>query len=283
MMIARRMIWGSTIITWQISQYSNKTNTEVITYIDSIKDQLDVDNSGTSNYTDITFIYRWLSWIEDIAWGEITLATSEQIKNNIITKFWEWNFDHFKIDNWDIKTGSDIDLLIWWTISEWWTLLENKYQKIVTWSCTTWSSIRIINSDWTVTCETNTLNSVTSAWNTTTNNITVWDITADSFLYSSDRNLKKNIKTINNAIEVVKKLEWVKFDWKNNWKSSYWVIAQDIEKVLPELVHTNETTWLKSVEYANMISVLIEAVKDQQNQIELLNNQLNELKINLSE
>jgi hypothetical protein len=52
------------------------------------------------------------------------------------------------------------------------------------------------------------------------------------------------------------------------------VIAQEVEKVLPDLVSTNKEG-IKSVKYGNLIAVLIEAVKDQQSQI-------NELKSKLS-
>ena len=47
------------------------------------------------------------------------------------------------------------------------------------------------------------------------------------------------------------------------------VIAQDVEKVLPEVVHTDENG-IKSVAYGNMIGLLIEAIKEQQRQIDEL-------------
>jgi len=51
------------------------------------------------------------------------------------------------------------------------------------------------------------------------------------------------------------------------------VIAQDVEKVIPEIVHTAENGY-KSVEYAKLVAVLIEAVKEQQAQIDELRIQL---------
>ena len=46
------------------------------------------------------------------------------------------------------------------------------------------------------------------------------------------------------------------------------MIAQEVEKIFPELVHTDQKTGLKSVEYGNLIAPLIEAIKSQQKTIE---------------
>ena len=76
---------------------------------------------------------------------------------------------------------------------------------------------------------------------------------------TSDINLKENIKTVDNALETISSLRGVSFDWKENGRSSYGVIAQELEKVLPELVGDGET---KSVNYNGIIGVLIEAIKE---------------------
>lgn len=54
------------------------------------------------------------------------------------------------------------------------------------------------------------------------------------------------------------------------------LIAQDVEKILPELVKTDPGGY-KSVAYQNMVAVLIEAVKEQQKQINTLNNKVETL------
>ena len=84
---------------------------------------------------------------------------------------------------------------------------------------------------------------------------------------NSDVNLKTNIKTVENAVETVNQLRGVSFDWKETGKSSYGVIAQELENVLPELVKTGEN---KSVNYSGIISVLIEAVKELSAEVEEL-------------
>ena len=76
---------------------------------------------------------------------------------------------------------------------------------------------------------------------------------------ASDITLKKNITTIDNALDKVCNLRGVEFDYIESGEHNIGVIAQEVEKVLPELVHTDST---KSVAYGNLTAVLIEAVKE---------------------
>ncbi|NBX71563.1 tail fiber domain-containing protein, partial [bacterium] len=57
--------------------------------------------------------------------------------------------------------------------------------------------------------------------------------------------------------------------WKETGKSSYGVIAQELQKVLPELVKQGE---VKSVNYNGIIGVLIEAIKELKNEVRELKN-----------
>ena len=98
-------------------------------------------------------------------------------------------------------------------------------------------------------------------------------LSATQFTSLSDINKKKNIRPIENAIEITKKLEGVRFDWKDTDAPSLGVIAQEVEKVLPELVV--ESDGVKSVSYGNLVGVLIEAIKEQQVRIEELERKLN--------
>jgi hypothetical protein len=104
-------------------------------------------------------------------------------------------------------------------------------------------------------------------------------VRADSFVYSSDKELKKEIRPISDALAKIKALNGVSFVWKNNHRSSLGFIAQDLEKVLPELVSKDENTGLRSVEYGNITAVLVEALKEQSQRIDELEKlilQLNE-------
>ena len=92
-----------------------------------------------------------------------------------------------------------------------------------------------------------------------------WTATGNVTAYS-DARLKSNIHTIENAVDTVKALRGVTFE--KDGKSSLGVIAQEVQKVLPELVHDNDD--YLSVAYGNMVGLLIEAIKDQQAQIDEL-------------
>jgi len=98
-------------------------------------------------------------------------------------------------------------------------------------------------------------------------------VTATDFNATSDLNLKTNIRTIDDPVSKVLQINGVSFDWKDSGKPSLGVIAQEVEKVLPELVSNQET---KTVNYNGLIGLLIEAVKNQQSQIDELRNQINQ-------
>ena len=96
---------------------------------------------------------------------------------------------------------------------------------------------------------------------------------------SSDERLKDNIQNIENPIEKVQSLKGVTWDWNDNADEvqqslpNVGVIAQDVEKVLPQLV-TDRDNGFKGVDYAKLTGLLIEAVKDQQKQIDELKSKL---------
>jgi hypothetical protein len=97
---------------------------------------------------------------------------------------------------------------------------------------------------------------------------------------TSDRRLKENITPITNALEKVKSLTGVMFDWKEETKSVHGyeghdvgIIAQDVQSVLPEAVRTNDTGYL-SVRYEKMIALLIEANKELATRVEELESKL---------
>ncbi len=94
----------------------------------------------------------------------------------------------------------------------------------------------------------------------------------------SDVSLKQNIQTIPNALEKVLQLNGVSFQWKESGKPGIGLVAQDVEKVFPEVVSTNQTSGLKSLEYGNLVGPLVEAIKEQQKQIEELKNEVEKLK-----
>ena len=92
-------------------------------------------------------------------------------------------------------------------------------------------------------------------------------VAATHFDSLSDLKLKTNVKQIQNPIETVKKIDGVTFNWKEDNDPSMGVIAQNVEKILPEIVSGED---IKSVNYSGLIGLLIETVKDQQKQIDEL-------------
>ena len=98
-------------------------------------------------------------------------------------------------------------------------------------------------------------------------------ITAGDFNSTSDIKLKQNVEIINDPLEKIMKIDGVSFHWKESGNRSLGVIAQNIEKILPELVTDGDT---KTVNYNGLIGLLIECIKNQQHQI----NELKDLNIN---
>jgi hypothetical protein len=97
------------------------------------------------------------------------------------------------------------------------------------------------------------------------------EITATDFNTTSDLNVKENIEIIPDAVVKVSQINGVTFNFKaDNTKQRHaGVIAQDVEKVLPEAVK-EMSDGIKHVAYGNLIGLLVEAIKDQQKQIDEL-------------
>ena len=109
------------------------------------------------------------------------------------------------------------------------------------------------------------------------------DVVAYSSSVGSDRKLKKNIKDTPYGLDDVLKMRAVEFDWKEkrNGVHDIGVIAQEIEKIIPEVVQEVETLKTdgdthKVVDYGKLTSVLIKAIQEQQDQIDDLKTKLGE-------
>ncbi len=99
---------------------------------------------------------------------------------------------------------------------------------------------------------------------------------------ASDERIKTNIKTIENALDKTLLLRGVEYNAIRIEpdRKRIGLIAQETELIVPEVVRTDEETGLKSIEYQNLVGLLIEAIKEQQKQINdlkiiLKNNNLN--------
>jgi len=110
----------------------------------------------------------------------------------------------------------------------------------------------------------------------TTNPITelhvIGDVTATNFNSTSDLKLKTNIQQIADPLEKLTQIQGVSFNWIENNKPSMGVIADELQKVLPELVSDSDP---KTVNYNGLIGLLIECVKQQQEEINNLKKLIN--------
>ena len=92
-------------------------------------------------------------------------------------------------------------------------------------------------------------------------------ITANAFSATSDVRLKTDIRRISSKpLELIKKLRGVRFEWSNldhreKYGPQIGLIAQEVEQVIPEIVRTDPETEKKSVDYAKLVAVLIEAMR----------------------
>eukprot|EP01119_Soliformovum_irregulare_P017090 TRINITY_DN502_c0_g1_i2.p1 TRINITY_DN502_c0_g1~~TRINITY_DN502_c0_g1_i2.p1 ORF type:complete len:563 (+),score=115.39 TRINITY_DN502_c0_g1_i2:109-1689(+) len=97
-------------------------------------------------------------------------------------------------------------------------------------------------------------------------------VKARAFLQFSDLRLKTNIVELVDALDIVSKLEGKSYEWKEGVFADgaqvpaggrvIGLIAQEVQKVLPEVVHTDAETGILSVSYAEIVPVLIEAMKE---------------------
>ena len=95
-------------------------------------------------------------------------------------------------------------------------------------------------------------------------------VRAAAFVTYSDESLKQDVASMSStALDTVMSLEGVEFTWKDSGERDFGFIAQDVHSVLPKAVHTAENG-VQGVDYSRLTSVLVEAVKTQQVQIDEL-------------
>ena len=98
----------------------------------------------------------------------------------------------------------------------------------------------------------------------------------------SDERLKKNIEPVGGLLEKVEKLKPVEFDWNDEAASTFkkdgheiGLIAQDVEKVFPDLVGSNKD--FKTVDYEKLVPVLVDCIKDLSHQVKSLRDKVDDL------
>lgn len=101
---------------------------------------------------------------------------------------------------------------------------------------------------------------------------------ADGWDVYSSRRWKTNIQPIQGALDKVKRLTGVLFDWKDSGKHDLGLIAEEVGQVIPEVVTYEENgVDAQSVDYARLVAILIQGMKEQQMTIEQLTKRIDEL------
>jgi len=99
------------------------------------------------------------------------------------------------------------------------------------------------------------------------------DITSPFYYSESDITLKENISPIQDALKKILDLVGVDFIWRSTKQKSIGVVAQNVEQIVPEIVGKSSSGF-KTVQYDSLIPILIEAIKEQQKQIDELRNKI---------
>lgn len=109
----------------------------------------------------------------------------------------------------------------------------------------------------------------------------------------SDENAKKNVEPIQDGLDKILELNGVRFDWREDVvplkaesdSRQIGLIAQEVEKIVPEVVVDEivEGQTLKSIRYENLVALLIEGMKEQQEQINSLKETVQELSTKLAD
>jgi hypothetical protein len=105
----------------------------------------------------------------------------------------------------------------------------------------------------------------------------VGTITTTSLVETSSIKIKENVKTLDNPLDIIKKLRGVEYNRIGETYNEIGVIAEEVNDVLPQVVNKDEEGNPTSVSYGRLTALLIEVVKKQDEQIENLTKRIEEL------
>jgi len=94
-------------------------------------------------------------------------------------------------------------------------------------------------------------------------------LTSTDYNSSSDMTLKQDFIPINNSLNIISQLTGFGFTWKESKEKAYGLSAQEVEKVIPEIVR-DRPDGTKGINYMNLTAFLVEAIKDLKQEIEEL-------------
>lgn len=94
-------------------------------------------------------------------------------------------------------------------------------------------------------------------------------LTSTDYNSSSDVTLKDNIEPITNPLDILSQITGYSFTWKDSGEKSLGLSAQEVEKILPEVVK-NRPDGTKGINYLNFIAILIESIKHLKQEVQML-------------
>ena len=108
-------------------------------------------------------------------------------------------------------------------------------------------------------------------------------IKANAYMTYSSQRFKKDVEVIDNPIKTIQNLRGVTFTWKKNDQKDYGFIAEEVGKELPIIVewdnkNSENSPQAMSMDYTRIIPILLEGIKSQQNQIDILKDEIKCLK-----
>jgi len=105
-------------------------------------------------------------------------------------------------------------------------------------------------------------------------------VKANAFVSYSSIRFKGDVKPLESAVETISKLQGVSYEWKDTGKKDFGFIAEEVGKVIPEIVEWSpDPKYANTMDYTRIISFLVEAVKEQQKKIDILSEKLDKIDI----
>jgi len=105
-------------------------------------------------------------------------------------------------------------------------------------------------------------------------------VKANAFVSYSSIRYKKDVEPLESAVKTISKLQGVSYSWKDTGKKDFGFIAEEVGKVIPEIVEWSaDPQYANTMDYTRIISFLVEAIKEQQKKIDLLAEKLDKLDV----
>jgi hypothetical protein len=105
-------------------------------------------------------------------------------------------------------------------------------------------------------------------------------VKANAFVSYSSIRYKRDVEPLESAVDTINKLQGVSYSWKDTGKKDFGFIAEEVGKVIPEIVEWSaDPQYANTMDYSKIISFLVEAVKEQQKKIDVLSEKIEKLDV----